>query len=606
MSRSKTFYARRFAYAFRSALTVSLFLVSSGFVYAQQWHALGPFTRPSLAVESDFSSKSANGVGRVGVIRFVGKGVDRKIFVCTPYDGLRISKVDTIDWKRPSMFGMPATGIADVVALDKFGRELLASTGDADCGLDPDYPAMNSESCQCRGLFTSVDGGENWTGPIGKWHDKDGKEIQDFWKYPTLKIARRILIPRGPRGPWFVVIHTRSVKDRSYKSWVFRSKDQGGKWYPVLESDDGWFKGISNHPERKNELYVTGRSVFMSCDAGESWIDIGKKGLPPDSLVDRCEIAFGPSPERCLFVMVNNRASKMNELFSIGRNHGSFQQLAAGAVSPPWRTAFSPEPSSANSFLFSAGNKVNRFESVNGTWRAVAVASGPHDDIHEIILDEETGYSYVAHDGGLHVTADGGSSWSDLTAGIDVSEPWGASMSVVLDRIRILCGTQDCGTVLYDADQDVLKGEWLIVRGGDGMKPFVSRTNPDSMIAVDGNNNLNHYSSDGGRKWITSRPVTGSRAEYLRPFVPDPWKPETLYTGYQDLYRSANGGKDWLPLKVPGTGTVAAIAVAASDSKVIYVAYSGPAWSEKISGKLFRSQDGGTTWMDISGGLRGA
>ncbi|MFM9027160.1 MAG: WD40/YVTN/BNR-like repeat-containing protein, partial [Bacteroidota bacterium] len=213
---------------------------------------------------------------------------------------------------------------------------------------------------------------------------------------------------------------------------------------------------------------------------------------------------------------------------------------------------------------------------------------------------------YVAHDGGLHVTADGGSSWSDLSAGIDVSEPWGASMSVALDRIRILCGTQDCGTVLYDADQDALKGEWLIVRGGDGMKPFVSRTNPDSMIAVDGNNNLNHYSSDGGRKWITSRPVTGSRAEYLRPFVPDPWKPETLYTGYQDLYRSANGGKDWLPLKVPGTGTVAAIAVAASDSKVIYVAYSGPAWSEKISGKLFRSQDGGTTWMDISGGLRGA
>ncbi|MFM7726646.1 MAG: WD40/YVTN/BNR-like repeat-containing protein, partial [Flavobacteriales bacterium] len=126
------------------------------------------------------------------------------------------------------------------------------------------------------------------------------------------------------------------------------------------------------------------------------------------------------------------------------------------------------------------------------------------------------------------------------------------------------------------------------------------------MFANDGNNNLLHYSKDGGLTWRTSSPQRGAKAEYLRPCVRVGNTGEKLLTGYQDLFLSEDGGISWVPLNVPGSGTICAIAVAPSDEKVMYCAFAGPSWSDNVAGKLFRSQDRGYSWTDISKGLKGA
>ncbi|MFM7216385.1 MAG: hypothetical protein ACKO1U_00045, partial [Bacteroidota bacterium] len=427
---------------------------------SQQWKSIGPFGRPSMPSDSNSACRSAIGNGRVGAVKFVGSGKNRRVIVCTPFDGIRIAPMSDMKWRRPAMKGMPAIGVADLFSLDRMGKRLVALTGDADGGLDPDYPAMNSESIQSRGLFLSRDGGENWLGPIGIWHRKDSTVDEGFWKYPSLKIARKFIVPKNGRGPWFVVVFTCRYATRGYDSWVYRSTDRGKNWFPVLFKEDGWFKDLMFDPCNSKRIYCCGRTVYRSDDNGSTWSDIGKMGLPPDSVVNRCLISFTRYEPDALYVLVNNRKSGFNELYRSAFPGDSLRRLISGAISPPWRTAFAADPSQKGRFLFSAGNRVNRFESSGNAWRAIPVSSGPHDDIHELTTDHASGSVYASTDGGLFRTFDGGTHWEDLSSGLDAMEGWGVSAANDSGRLVMLCGTQDCGTLLYRPASDGSTENW--------------------------------------------------------------------------------------------------------------------------------------------------
>lgn len=197
-----------------------LFCLSVFTLHAQDWRQLGPWEYPNPLDSLDRSVKSAAGVGRVCVVRFL----DGRRVVSTPFDRFRsIYHADSITADYGT--GLPAAGVADMAALPRHPEKLFAATGDPDAVLDPNGPGMNSEMAQSRGIYSSLDAGKTWTGPVGKWYDTVGTWVPAFWDFPSYKICRRIVIsPSCPRQ-MLAIIQTSSYQRRKTDGYVYRSQD---------------------------------------------------------------------------------------------------------------------------------------------------------------------------------------------------------------------------------------------------------------------------------------------------------------------------------------------------------------------------------------------
>lgn len=105
-------------------------------------------------------------------------------------------------------------------------------------------------------------------------------------------------------------------------------------------------------------------------------------------------------------------------------------------------------------------------------------------------------------------------------------------------------------------------------------------------------------------QWRHIGPVRGGRARAIAG-VPGVWN--VFYAGFDNggVWRSSDYGSNWVPLfDKESTGSIGAIAVAASNHKVIYVGTgAGIIRPDLATGDgMYKSTDGGTTWTHL--GLR--
>src|SRR4029077_9268656 len=110
------------------------------------------------------------------------------------------------------------------------------------------------------------------------------------------------------------------------------------------------------------------------------------------------------------------------------------------------------------------------------------------------------------------------------------------------------------------------------------------------------NNGASYFSSGG---WVGS-----DRFNWNTPFVASPRNMNTLIAGSMRVYKSVNTGAFWTPVSDDLTdgpnaqvvyNTISALAISAADSN-LYLAGTD-------DGHVWRSQDGGDSWQQISTGL---
>ena len=124
--------------------------------------------------------------------------------------------------------------------------------------------------------------------------------------------------------------------------------------------------------------------------------------------------------------------------------------------------------------------------------------------------------------------------------------------------------------------------------------------NPATLFAATGGGGL-LTSTDGGGSWAV---VDKSLADtYVSSVIVDPTNSSTLYAGTdhpydgthsERLYKSTNGGVTWLQTSLDAQGnSVDIIAVHPVNPSTVYAASHG-------TGGLFQSLDGGTTWTTLT------
>lgn len=218
-----------------------------------------------------------------------------------------------------------------------------------------------------------------------------------------------------------------------------------------------------------------------------------------------------------------------------------------------------------------------------------------HADIHAITFHPTlTSTIYYATDGGVFRTTNGGTSFESCNGGYATSQFYPGFAVAAADTVPALGGMQDNFSAIYEGGP-----AWNRVIGGDGC-----------WAAIDPNNSFNMWGSyqllnilrsfDKGANWgSVVPPGSGSTTAFVAPYVLSPFSSTTLYAGRAIVYRTTNGGTNWVAGGVISGRALISMSASATLSGRILVGCE-----PDLSGNaVWLSDNEGVSWTNISAGL---
>ncbi|MBI3511625.1 MAG: PKD domain-containing protein [Bacteroidetes bacterium] len=519
---------------------------------SSSWSFVGPTGAPTNS-----------GAGRLCCIRF-DPVTTTTMYVGTPAGGLWKSTNSGTTWTCLTDF-LPEIGCSDV-AIDPTNTNIIyMASGDNDAG---DSPSI--------GVMKSTDGGLSWntTG-------------LSFTSSQVRRIGRLLIDPSNP-----------NILYAGTSSGIYKTYDAGVNWYLVsqLNTQDMEFK-----PGDPNTIYACKTSFFKSTNGGLTWSLI-TTGLPQSSIVARLAIAVTPAAPDNVYVVAAHTSSYISEGVYLSTNSGSSFTPQSGQpnllgwdpsggdnTGQGWYDlSIAVAPYDANIVLVGGVNVWRSDDAgVNWTLNAHWTGSGApyvHADVHDIVFDPVAGGSYyIGCDGGIFKTVNDGGSFSDLSHNLSIAQIYSLGLSQ-LNSGTLITGHQDNGTNVK------VGANYFEGLGGDGMVCFIDRTNDGNMFGELYYGAFNR-STNGGGFWsgITSG-LTGS-ADWVTPWCQDPVNANTLYAGYDQLFKSTDLGNTWNPTSTTMLGVLKDIEIAPSNNQIIYTT---------TGVGVTRSSDGGVTWANIT------
>ncbi len=393
--------------------------------------------------------------------------------------------------------------------------------------------------------------------------------------------------------------------------------------------------------------------IWRSEDGGDSWQEL-TSGLPGGSDVGRIGISVCVSQPEVIYAIYADASAYFEGIYKSTNGGDSWSAVNDGGLSNMyssfgwWFGNIRVDPADAN-HVIALGLPAYRSTNGGGSWSETG--SNMHVDHHALAFSPSLpGRVYEGNDGGIYRSDNGCSSWSKL-----YDQPTSQFYAIGIDHLnpqRLYGGTQDNGTLrTWTGATD----DWERIYGGDGFYTLVDPTNSNVIYAEYQYGGLGKSTNGGGNfNQATSGINSGDRRNWSTPVVMDPGDHETLYYGTYRVYRSTNAAGNWNAISTDLTGgnhganfgTITTIAVAPSDASVLaagtddgrvwvsadgggdwtrvdaqlperwvtrvafdpadaallYVSFSGLRWDED-PGHVYRSDDLGASWLDITGNL---
>ncbi len=213
----------------------------------------------------------------------------------------------------------------------------------------------------------------------------------------------------------------------------------------------------------------------------------------------------------------------------------------------------------------------------------------------------------IVSDGGVYSSLNKGDSWSNLNSTLSVTQFYSVSADPTnLDNI--LGGTQDNA---LQKKLPNFSHEWSSNNGVDGEIGTVTFNplNPGRVLAQVANTGGLYYSSNGGDVFVTSTVL--SNISWILPIIWHPTNPNIVYTaGYlptgsrQIILISQDDGVNWnpIPSDFPNGPTVEQMAISTTNPSEMFASIGSFAfwpWSWSYQA-LYKSINGGTNWVNLN------
>ena len=313
--------------------------------------------------------------------------------------------------------------------------------------------------------------------------------------------------------------------------------------------------------------------------------------------------------------------------------------LSTGQAWYDWFLAVSPD----NAFqIYLGAIEAYRGTFANGAWAWVTISNKAGDDIHPdqhcIAIDINNANNiFIGCDGGAFGSTNRGINWTSLNNTLGITEI--EYMAHDLGSARwLLAGTQDNGTCRYSGNIN-----WDHVADGDGGDCGVNRTNPDIVYHTYYNMGMERSVTKGNfGSWSWIFPTIP--AGYSNLFYPPvEVNNDTVAMAGSTVYISRNQGTAWSNIGLPAGNIATAmyipnpnnVFVGCNTGKIFRITWTGAAWVAAVAlttpragawisdifvdavnlnriwttstsvggGRVFRSDNGGTNWVDLSAGL---
>jgi photosystem II stability/assembly factor-like uncharacterized protein len=495
------------------------------------------------------------------------------------------------------------------------------------------------------GILKSTDGGQTWTqlgqsvfvGPFSSGFSPGGG-------------ARIGSIAVSPNGQIILAgVQIFISTNSGASSGIYRSTDGGVTWTQTFSGAPG--NEIVFVPGSNTNVFAsvgspacdTDNGVYRSTDGGVTWTRAdatGTQKLPANTTatcsastitnaVGRIEIAIAPSNPQVLYAgvtRIDSSSSQDDTLLGFYKSTDGGVNWTQLTNTPDYCAQqcsydhiVRVHPNDANVVYVggAASNYLQRSTNGGVSWTDIRTSSTGvpvHVDQHVMAFGFNGTTAtrlYLGNDGGVWVAdvsnPTGAISWVNLNSGLELTQFYpGISIHPATEQIGI-GGSQDNGTMIFSGQL-----QWQEVTCGDGgftaYEPSVPSTVYASCQSVpqfflrrsvrNGEVNV----PPGTTSWVTGL-IDGidpnDPAAFIPPLVIDPNGVQRLYFGTNRIYLTTDGMENWTPISpdlTNGGGVIRNIAVAPSDSNVVYVVTS----NGRVARSLNALQNSSATWSDIT------
>ena len=592
--------------------------------------------------------------GRATDIAVADSGGARRIYVGYATSGLWKSDDNGTTWQ--AIFDdMPSTSIGDLAVAPSNPQTLWVGTGEAN---------IFRASMPGVGIYKSTDGGKSFT-HMGL---ADTQTIGRILVHPT----NPNVVYVAASGHEWTDNEMRGVFKTTDggKTWnkILYKSPRTGAWDLVMDPTNPdvlyvsmWQRVRRKWSDPRVEPGYSEGGVWKTTDGGKTWND-ANAGLPAPQHRGRIGIDVSLSNPKVLYAFVDNyeagRPAKEGENDAYGRP--IFEARIKGAevyrsddAGTTWKKVsdtsdFLTELSGTYGWVF--GQVRIHPADENTVWilgvplavsrdggKTFATFEGSgriHGDHHGLWIDpKKPEIIYSANDGGFYSSEDAGKTWK-----FAVAAAGSQFYNVVVDTSSpawIYGSIQDIGS--RRGKLDLSKGreaipavEWESAPGGEGSHHAVDPTNPNIVYTYGfyGNftrTDLSIPAPPRGRRGEGGTPpppptgpqrVTnikpkeeGLRAQWMTPVAISPHDANTVYLGYQFVFRSTNRGDTWEKISPDLTANNPAEMLLKSASMIPYQTITSLAESPRVKGLIYAgtddgrlhvTRDAGKTWTDLS------
>ncbi len=399
-----------------------------------------------------------------------------------------------------------------------------------------------------NGVYKSCDGGKSWKN-MGL---KDSRQIGDIVIDPRnsnivfVAAEGSIWAPGGDRG-----LYKTTDGGKTWRRVLCISENTGVNNVVIDLVNPDVMYATSEQRRRHVWTHISGgpeSAVYKSTDGGESWFKI-MKGLPKVD-IGGMGIAVSPADHNTVYLIVEAAYDGSGFYRSTDRG-ASWQKMSPYHSSGQYFNEIYCDPKDVNK-VYSTETRTKITLDGGKTWKVLG-NNNRHVDDHAMWIDpNDTKHFLIGGDGGVYESFDGGKTY-DFKANLPVTQFYRVNVDNDYPFYNVYGGTQDNSSFggpsqTLSAD-GIVNADWYVTNGGDGFWTAIDPEDPNIVYAEAQYGNMVRYDRKSKESVsIRPEPKKGEltyKWNWNTPLIISPHSHTRIYCAANKVFRSDDRGNTW-------------------------------------------------------------